>query len=69
MDDPDRRAAETTIQKALLTLAEAARALSIDRRTLLKWHACGHIRIVRIGPAGHSIPRVPASEIARLKVA
>lgn len=61
--------ARDTIQKALLTLAEAARALSIDRRTLMKWHACGHIRIVKIGPEGHQLPRVPASEITRLKVA
>lgn len=59
--------AEREIRRSLLTLAAAARLLDISRPTLKKWHACGYIHVITIGPPGHEIPRVPRSEVERLQ--
>lgn len=60
--------AEQVVKRATMTIAAAARALEISRDTLLKWHECKHIRLITIGPPGHEIRRVPASEVERLRV-
>jgi predicted site-specific integrase-resolvase len=50
-----------------MTLADACRALEIDRATLKKWRDLGYITVITIGPPGHEIPRVHVSEVERLK--
>lgn len=63
------RRAYATAAKANLTLAEAARQLEISRHTLQKWIAVGYVQVVRFGPKGLELTRVPKTEIARLKSA
>jgi predicted site-specific integrase-resolvase len=50
----------------LLSLAAAARALSISRTTLYKWMDAKCITVVYVGPVGQQIARIPHSEILRL---
>lgn len=56
-----------TNAKALMTLADAARALEISRQTLTKWAELGYITLTAIGPPGHTIRRVTRTEVERLK--
>ena len=49
----------------LVSLSEAARRLSVGKRTLWRWIARGDLRIVRLGH-GRGVIRVPVTELARL---
>ncbi len=52
-------------EQTLLSLKEAARALSVHEQTLRNWERKGMIRLVRL--PGSRYRRVPMSEIVRLR--
>ncbi len=52
-------------EQTLVSLKEAARALSVHEQTIRNWERRGIIRLVRL--PGSRYRRVPVSEIARLQ--
>lgn len=54
-----------TKEQALVSLKEAARALSVHEQTIRNWERRGIIRLVRL--PGSRYRRVPVSEIVRLQ--